>query len=220
MTERYLDQAIKYLAGATKPLKIRELARKLGIKQAEYREFRRIIKDAVSEGKLSRGKGGKLALPSKEDFLSGKLFVSRAGYGFVITKQETGDIFISRTDMGGAIHGEQVEVILKSSTRGKGLEGKIVKVLEREKGRVVGKVTISRYGLNLRPADPRIAEKIELSNPRNLPVKKNDCQRQALSLGGSVSSAPRAYRGVAGHGGSARYRYRFPDYLSRFNSGI
>jgi ribonuclease R len=173
MTERFLDQAIKYLGGATKPLKIRELARKLGIKQAEYRDFRRIIKNGISEGKLSRGKGGKLSLPSKEDFLSGKLFVSRAGYGFVITKQESGDIFISRTDMGGAIHGEQVEVILKSSTRGKGLEGKIVKVLEREIGRVVGKVTISRYGLNLSPTDPRIADKIELSNPRNFPVKKN-----------------------------------------------
>jgi len=173
MAEEYLDKALKYLAGNNGTFKIRELSKKLGIKPSEYRNFRRIIKDAISEGRLARGKGGKLTLPRKEDFLTGKLFVSRAGYGFVITDREQGDIFISRNDMGGAIHGEQVKVILKSSVRGKGPEGKIVAVMDREKGRVVGKVTLSKYGMSLRPTDPRIAEKIELSNPRNLPVKRN-----------------------------------------------
>jgi exoribonuclease R len=189
MTERYLDQAIKYLAGATKPLKIRELARKLSIKQAEYRDFRRIIKNAISEGKISRGKGGKLALPGDEDFLSGKLFVSRAGYGFVITKTETGDIFISKNDMGGAIHGEQVEVILKSS--------------ESASNR-----------------SPHSWKNRIKQSPKSPGQKKYDCQRQAISLGGSVSSTPRAYRGVAGYGGGARDRYRFPYHLTWLNSGI
>lgn len=145
----------------------------MGIGPDQYRNFRRMIKEAISEGKLARGRGGKLSLPAKEDFLRGKLFVSRAGYGFVISEQEAGDIYVSRDDLGGAIHGEQVEVVLKPSIKGKGLEGKIVRILEREKGRVVGKVIKGRYGFSLRPTDPRIAEKIELDNPRNLPVKKN-----------------------------------------------
>ena len=87
------NKALKFLAGNGRTFKIRELSKKLAIKPSEYRNFRRLIKEAISEGKLSRGKGGKLSLPRKEDFLTGKLFVSRAGYGFVITEREQGDIF-------------------------------------------------------------------------------------------------------------------------------
>ena len=173
MTDRALKKAIEYLSSSRNPLKIRELSKKLGVKPTEYRDFRGMIKEAISAGKLVRGRGGKLGIPSEEDFITGKLFISRAGHGFVITEQEMEDIFVSQPDLGGAIHGEKVEVILKPFTKGRSREGKIVKVSEREKGRIVGKILISRYGMNLHPTDPRFPDKIEIENPKKLPVKKD-----------------------------------------------
>ncbi|UCC79664.1 MAG: ribonuclease R [Candidatus Zixiibacteriota bacterium] len=173
MMDKTLEKVVEYLSATHNPLKIRELSRKLGIKPAEYRNFRRMIKDAVDEGILVRGRGGKLTVSHKEDFYTGKLFVSRAGHGFVIADQEMEDIFVSQRDLGSAIHGEKVEVVLKPLTRSRSREGKIVRVLEREKGRIVGKVLTSRYGMSLRPTDPRFPEKIEIENPRKLAVKKD-----------------------------------------------
>jgi ribonuclease R len=173
MTDKLVKKAVDYLANSRKPLKIRELSKKIGVKPVEYRDFRRMIKDAIAEGNLVRGRGGKLTVPVAEDFFTGKLFISRAGHGFVITDQEMDDIFISQRDLGGAIHGEKVEVVLKPITKGKSREGKIIRVLDREKGRVVGKISVSKYGINLKPTDPRLPEKIEIENPRKLPIKKN-----------------------------------------------
>jgi ribonuclease R len=173
MSKTLLEKAIDYLSASRNPLKIRELSRKIKVKPADYRKFRRVIKEAVAEGRLVRGRGGKLSIPLKEDFYTGKLFVSRSGHGFVISDQEIEDIFVSQRDLGGAIHGEKVEVVLKPMTKGKSREGKIVGVLDRERGRVVGKITTSRYGLSLKPTDPRLPDKIEIENPRKLPVKKD-----------------------------------------------
>ncbi|UCE64882.1 MAG: hypothetical protein JSU85_08300, partial [Candidatus Zixiibacteriota bacterium] len=168
-----MKKAIDYLADSRNPLKIRELSRKIGISQAEYRNFRRMIKEAISSGELVRGRGGKLFIPSGEDFITGKLFVSRAGHGFVITDREMEDIFVSQRDLGGAIHGEKVKVVLKPIAKGKSREGRIIGVMDREKGRAVGKITTSRYGLSLKPADPRFPDKIEIENPKKMPVKKD-----------------------------------------------
>lgn len=173
MTEDLLKKAIEFISKAPMPLKIRELSKKLGVKPAEYRNFRRLIKDAVAEGRLVKGRGGKLTAPVKGDFQYGKLFMSRVGYGFVITDQPAEDIFISQRDLGGALHGERVEVVLKPSVRGRNREGKIIRVLDREKGRVVGKINIGRYGASVIPTDPRFTERIEVSNPKNLPIKKD-----------------------------------------------
>jgi len=173
MTDKLLKKAIDYLSVSNTPLKIRDLSKKIGVKPTEYRGFRRLIKDAVSDGIFIRGRGGKIAVPSRDDFYTGKLFVSRAGHGFVITDQEMEDIFVSGRELAGAIHGEKVEVVLKPLTRGKSREGKIVRVLGREKGRIVGKISISRYGINLRPSDPRFPERIEIENPKKMPVKKD-----------------------------------------------
>ncbi len=103
-----------------------------------------MVREAVAEGKLSKIRGGRIVLPPKEDFITGKLFVSRAGHGFVLSDGDEGDIYISSRDLGGAIHGEQVKFILKPARGGRAREGKIMGVIGRENGRVVGRLRIKR----------------------------------------------------------------------------
>ncbi len=132
-----------------------------------------MVKEAISEGKLVRIRGGRLVLPSKENFITGKLFVSRAGHGFVLPDKDVGDIYISSRDLGGALHGERVKFIMKPSRMGKSREGKIAGVIDREKGRVVGRLRMRKFGMSLIPDDPRIKTTIDVENPKKLAVKSD-----------------------------------------------
>jgi ribonuclease R len=168
-----IEDIINSIIKSPRPLKTRELSRKMEIDQNEYGSFRRIVKEAVAEGKLVKIRGGRLVLPSKEDFIIGRLFVSRAGHGFVIPEDAAGDIYVSSRDLGGAIHGEQVKVIIRPVRRGKAREGKIVGVIGREKGRVVGRLRMRKFGMSLIADDPRIQTGIEVKNPKKLAVEND-----------------------------------------------
>ena len=173
MAKTTIENIIDSINRFPRPLKTRELSRKMGIERNEYGPFRRMVREAVAEGKLTKIRGGRLVLPSKEDFITGKLFVSRAGHGFVLPDDDAGDIYISSRDLGGAIHGEQVKIIMKTARRGKSREGKIVGVIGREKGRVVGRLCMKRFGMSLTPDDPRIQVNIEVENPKKLAVEND-----------------------------------------------
>jgi ribonuclease R len=168
-----LDAIRENLKGRSRPVKIRELSRIMGIDMADYPAFRKMIKDAVSSGQLTRLRGGRLAVEPRKNLVQGKLAVSRAGHGFVMPHDKSGEIFISPRDMGGAIRGEEVRAAIKDTRAGKNREGRIVEVLNREKGRIVGKVARSRYGFYIVPEDRRLAENIEVDNPRNLVLDKD-----------------------------------------------
>ena len=157
----------------SRPPRIRELAQAMNITATKYKEFRRMVKDALAEGKLIKIKGGRLGIPVKKDLIIGKLFVTKAGHGFVIPVEPTGDIFINPREMGGAIHGEEVKVVIKSQKTGRSRDGKIVGVINREKGRVVGRIHRGRYGFYVISDDPRIREKIEIDNPDEHSIKKD-----------------------------------------------
>jgi ribonuclease R len=145
----------------------------MGVNPDEYPAFRRTVKDAVTSGQLNRLRGGRLAVESKQNLVQGKLYVSKAGHGFIMPNNKSGEIYISPRDMGGALHGEEVKTAIKDTRAGKNREGRIVEVLSREKGRIVGRLVRSRYGHYLVPDDRRYSENIEVENPRNLPLTED-----------------------------------------------
>jgi ribonuclease R len=173
MSKITIDAIVEAVSNAHRPLRIRELSRKMGISSDEYPQFRRAVKGGVAEGRLARIRGGRLILPSKEDLITGKLFVSRAGHGFVIPDDQSGDIFVSSRELGGAIHGEQVKVMIKTFRKGRSREGRIVEVTDREKGRLVGRLQKGRHSLTLIPDDPRVQTKVEVENPKNLSIEND-----------------------------------------------
>ena len=60
------------------------------------------------------------------------------GFGFVVCKdKKTKDVFIPKSEMKNGIDGDIVEVEIKNSTS-KGLDGKILKILKREKTHLAG----------------------------------------------------------------------------------
>jgi ribonuclease R len=75
--------------------------------------------------------------------------------------------------MGGAIHGEEVRLIIKDTRAGKNREGRIVEVLNRENGRIVGRLYKGRFGLSIVPDDPRCPPSIDVENPKGLVLRKD-----------------------------------------------
>ena len=98
-------------------------------------------------------------------YLRGVLSKHKRGYGFVVLddREETGyqDIFIPPDNMGTAMHGDSVTVMVDpAGCSGQSLEGKIVKVLSRAMTRFVG--TFSKrggYGY-VKPENSKLGEEI------------------------------------------------------------
>ena len=59
------EKLLAFVARAQyRPAKMKELARLLGVPQAEYREFRRLVKNVVTEGLLVRGNHNRYVPPT------------------------------------------------------------------------------------------------------------------------------------------------------------
>ena len=101
-----------------------------------------------------RTKAAKAAKASGFEPVTGILEKNKAGFGFV--RREDGDIFISRSNMNGAMHGDTVSVdMLPEYLWDKNREGIVDKIIERASAEVVGTFEKSKkYGFVV-PEDPR-----------------------------------------------------------------
>ncbi|MPW25938.1 ribonuclease R [Alkalibaculum sp. M08DMB] len=103
--------------------------------------FKNSIDELVEQGMLFKNKRGKYVLPDPDKYVEGTLQGHAKGFGFVIPTNSLfgSDIFISPSDLMGALDGDKVlvRVIRKSGTNKSG-EGEIIKILERGRQKVVG----------------------------------------------------------------------------------
>ncbi len=74
----------------------------------------------------------------EKEIYIGKFISNAKGFGFVEVENLETDIFIRETDVKGAMHGDTVEVRIRTFRGGKRPEGVIVKILERGITEVVG----------------------------------------------------------------------------------
>ena len=135
------DRILNHLTRARRPLKIRELAKEIGVSQAEYPSFRILVRELESEGKLVRLRGNRFTAPERLNLIVGKLSVPSSrdgGFGFVI-REDGPDLFIPAAGIGSAMHGDRVAARIVRKGRGSGSpEGEIVRILERAFQTVVG----------------------------------------------------------------------------------
>ena len=68
------EQILEFLSGeGIRPLKVRELARKMKIPDKEYGGFRRTIREMLRSGLVVKMKRGKIGLPAKADWRTKRL---------------------------------------------------------------------------------------------------------------------------------------------------
>jgi len=122
-----------------RPMKVKDLAKSIGIKQQDYPRFRRTVKRLLDEGKLVKLKRNRIGLPDQMDLVTGTINITRSGFGFL--KPETGDeeIYIAARDAYTAFDGDRVMARLKPGRGFKGKrEGVVIKIVERKATELVG----------------------------------------------------------------------------------
>jgi ribonuclease R len=133
----------------------------------------------------------------KERLVEGRLEVNPAGFGFVVpSKAETRareDIYIAAANLTEAMHGDRVVVRVERETA-RGLEGRIVRVVERARNTIVGRFEADAGGLAyVVPFDRRIKTDVHVPSAHTGAAETNDM------VVVQITRWPTATRGPVGH---------------------
>ena len=134
----------------------KELIKRLKARKRDIGAIMILIREMSNQGEIIKLKAKRYSLPKSPNKIEGKLSVTQKGFGFVITNNESEDIFIGRRSMADAIHGDKVLVKIKGVSNSRGLSGRIHKVLERGSNTFIG-VTYSYSGkifIEISPVNP------------------------------------------------------------------
>jgi len=119
------------------PATLRGIAVKLGLSDKESREsLKKLLAELVNSGEVIRDSKGRYISPG-EKMIVGKIEFARRGMGAFISVEDGEDVFIPPEDTGFSIHGDTVLAEITGKYR-EIRKGKIVKVINRNKTKVVG----------------------------------------------------------------------------------
>jgi ribonuclease R len=144
--ELELKQRILAYVGSEeyRPMKVRGLARSLGIAHDEYGRFHDVVKGMMKAGRLVIGYGEAVTLSAAMGRIEGVYRANPRGFGFVIPDDPSvhGDLFIPPGAALDAITGDVVraEAVRKKKDGRMLLEGRIVEVVRRSDNRFVGEL--------------------------------------------------------------------------------
>jgi ribonuclease R len=148
------------------PASARELSQILRIPREERTSFKRQLKALAESGGLLQIRGNRFGLPEKMDLVVGRLTTNPAGFGFVVPEHadegDRQDIYIAASNLTEAMHGDRVVARIERRTD-KGLEGRIIRILERSQSALVGRYELDDAGLGyVVPFDRRIRTDVQV----------------------------------------------------------
>ncbi len=121
-----------------------DLARLLRIKSSEREAFDRRLEAMVRDGQVMRNRKGAICVVSKLDLIPGLVQGHPDGFGFLVPDEDGPDIFLSPRQMHKVLHGDRAMVRITGTDRRGRPEGSVVEVLERGRGRLVGRYYTER----------------------------------------------------------------------------
>ena len=148
------------------PASARELAQLLRLPREERANFKRQLTSLVTDGQLLQIRGNRFGVAEKMDVIVGRLQTNPGGFGFVVPEHaepgERKDIFIAPPNLAEAMHGDRVVARVERRTE-RGLEGRVIRILQRSQETVVGRFEVDGSGLGyVVPFDRRILTDIHV----------------------------------------------------------
>ena len=146
------EEILAKINEAVRPLAEEEIADLLHLQEVdELIEMKKLILQMEKNGDIVLTRKGKLGLPSQMGLYVGRISRHIKGFGFLRQDdEEAEDIFISASDLNGAMNGDKALVRLRKmamddARTGKHYraEGEVVRVLERSQQKIVG--TLERH---------------------------------------------------------------------------
>ena len=178
------------------PASARELAQLLRVPREERNNFKRQLKSLVTDGQLLQIRGNRFGVAEKMDVVVGRLQTNPGGFGFVVPDHaepgERKDIFIAPPNLAEAMHGDRVVARVERRTE-RGLEGRIIRILQRSQDTVVGRFEADPSGLGyVVPFDRRILTDI------HVPMGQSSSAEPGEMVLVEITRWPTASRGPVG----------------------
>ncbi len=138
-------------------------------------EIKKEIDELINKGLIINTSKSKIATAKKVGLIEGTIQLTKSGYGFLIPNdKKIPDIFISETNLNGAMHNDKVIVQKTFQTTGTKVDGKVVKILSHGLNVVVGKVKEITSNFALIVPDNKKINKIIVNTADLLEAKKDD----------------------------------------------
>lgn len=147
---------------AYKPLSFHELCSIFDTEKDMKKELLNSLNELEDEGKIICTRTERYGIPERMNLVVGIIEGNQKGYAFLRpNKKEIPDIFVSPTDMNGAMHGDRVIArLMKPSIGLKSSEGKVIRILERVNKFIIGTFQRSKSFGFVVPDEKRIAHDI------------------------------------------------------------
>jgi ribonuclease R len=166
-------------------MSLSRMARELHLAPEEKILLRKEIKRLESQGVVVKLRKKYFLLP-RTNIVQGKFSASPRGFGFVIPEEEhLEDIFVPARFSGGACHGDTVEVQFRDKGKKGKPEGRVIRILKREKQSLLGFYHVRSGQALFLPFGSPSAQEVPISwsgspSPRSGDVVKVD--RDTLTL--------------------------------------
>lgn len=175
--DQQLQNQILVLLSSPKyrPLDKREIERSLSRKGISPR-LTVALTELEQSGQIARIRKNRYVLPSSADLVTGTLHVHQAGYAFLSLDQPgKKDLFIAAENTGTAMHGDKVVARItrdEAHPRAKAgrSEGRVIRVIERARDRLVGTLQQSKNFFYVIPDDPRLVHDVYVRVPPKPPL--------------------------------------------------
>ena len=147
-----------FRSSGNRPMKVKEMAGRLGIPAEAYRSFRNRVRALYKDNLLVRGGKGRWLLRGGTERVEGGVGVGGGGSALGGPGGGREDVlFIRRADRRGSVSGDRGRVLVQSGFRG-GREGRgrVVEILERAHPVFSGRLARYRGKYLVRPHNPKI----------------------------------------------------------------
>ena len=168
------DQIIRLLGQKSyQPANVPELLKLLRQPPNAQQELQAELARLEQSGVVARIKGNRYIRPADADLIPGRIRMNRAGKGFLQPDDVAlKEIAIPESATGTALHEDRVLVRRdgrrKNFREGDQETGEVVRILERNRTRLVGTLQQGRQFLYVIPDDPRIPHDVYVTPPRDL----------------------------------------------------
>ena len=145
------------------PMKAKEIAMILGVPKKEYHQFQEAISNLEMELKIGKNRKNRYRV-IEENYQEGIFRKNAKGFGFVKIEGQEDEIYIAKENAKDALNGDRVIIeIIEEKNNVKKAEGKIKRIVKREKDTVVGTFQNNRnYGFVI-PDDKNLGTDIFIS---------------------------------------------------------
>lgn len=125
-------------------LNYKQLAKRLNIADNNTRGLiPGLLEELKNDGRIKEVYRGKYkSIPPAKTYVTGTVDMTRSGDGYIITEESGDDVFVSSRNLKGALHGDEVKVLLYAKKKGGKLEGEVSEIISRSRTTFVGTVEV------------------------------------------------------------------------------